>query len=231
MKQIKKRSALGVCIVALGLLLGASTVLAEKVIVDDKGYVTKINNLKVIDDLGKTVKYNVKFKYDTAANLYKKNGFDFKGEEDAFSALGDEGVDRVCAGECYHPSDRRRAISRIEVVRVLPQAVRGEPVAPLIQDPWKVHQCDGDPAGCSVVFSDPDYHRGGRDAVYYVRAVEAPAPGINVDGLRCERDASGSCTRVDICGLDGDSGDDCLGEAEPKAWSSPIFVDWSSQAG
>ena len=151
--------------------------------------------------------------------------------EDAFSALGDEGVDRVCAGECYHPSDRRRTISRIEVVRVLPQVVRGEPVAPLIQDPWQVHQCDGDPAGCSVVFSDPDYQRGGRDAVYYVRAVEAPAPGINVVGLRCERDASGSCTRVDICGLDGDSGDDCLGAAEPKAWSSPIFVDWSRQAG
>ena len=88
MNQIKKRSALGVCIIALGLLLGASTVLAEKVVVDGKGYVTKINNLKVKDDLGVTTIYNVKFKYDTAANRYKKNGFDFKGEDDAFFALG-----------------------------------------------------------------------------------------------------------------------------------------------
>jgi hypothetical protein len=88
MKQIKKRSALGVAIVALSLLLGASTVLAEKVVVNGKGYVTKINNLKVINDLGKTVKYNVKFLYDTAANLYKENGFDFNGEDDAFFALG-----------------------------------------------------------------------------------------------------------------------------------------------
>jgi hypothetical protein len=87
MKQIKKRSALGVCIVALGLLLGASTVLAEAVKVNDKGYVTKINNLKVIDDVGNTTKYNVKFKYDSGANIYKKNGFDFKNEEDAFFAL------------------------------------------------------------------------------------------------------------------------------------------------
>jgi hypothetical protein len=88
MKQIKKRSALAVGAVALGLLLSASTVLAEAVKVDGKGYVTGINNLKVIDDLGKTTKYNVKFKYDTAANLYKKNGFDFNGEDDAFFALG-----------------------------------------------------------------------------------------------------------------------------------------------
>jgi hypothetical protein len=88
MKQIKKRSTLAVGAVALGLLLSAGTVLAEAVKVNDKGYVTGINNLKVIDDLGKTTKYNVKFKYDTAANLYKNKGFDFQGEDEAFFALG-----------------------------------------------------------------------------------------------------------------------------------------------
>jgi len=145
----------------------------------------------------------------------------------SFDALGEEGVARVCAGECYHPSDARRPIERIEVVRVLPQARPDEPVTPLIQDPWQVFECEGDPAGCSVVFSDPDYQRTGRDAVYYVRAFEGSKPTINADGVSCLYDDSGNCTSVDICGLDGNASDECLGEAEPKAWSSPIFVDWA----
>jgi hypothetical protein len=86
MKQIKKRSALGVCVVALGLLLSTSTVLAEKVKVNDKGFVTAIDNLNVTYN-GKTTKYNVKFKYDTAATLYKDTGFNFNQEEGAFAAL------------------------------------------------------------------------------------------------------------------------------------------------
>jgi hypothetical protein len=144
----------------------------------------------------------------------------------AFEALGEAGVERVCASECYHPSDERRPITRIEVVRVQPQQSRDEPIAPLIQDPWQTFECDSDPAGCSVVFSDPDYQRDARDAVYYVRAIEAPIATINADGLRCQADADGRCSKIDICGLDGDSSAECLGQAEPKAWSSPIFVDW-----
>ena len=46
-------------------------------------------------------------------------------------------------------------------------------------------------------------------------------------GVSCREDADGRCVEVDICGLDGDRTDDCLGEAEPRAWSSPIFVDWA----
>ena len=62
MKQIKKRSALAVGVVALGLLLSASTVLAENVIVNDQGYVTKIENLKVFDDfVGSTPKDDTTF--------------------------------------------------------------------------------------------------------------------------------------------------------------------------
>ena len=98
-------------------------------------------------------------------------------------------------------------------------------------DPWQVHECEPDPVGCSFVFSDPEYEREGRDTLYYARAVEAPTAVVNGGGLRCERDADGRCTGVDVCGLDGDSADDCLGEAEPKAWSSPIFVDWVSEPG
>ena len=125
----------------------------------------------------------------------------------------------------------RRAITRVEVVRILPQARAAEPVEPLIQDPWQVFTCEPDPAGCSVVFSDPEYLRDARDAVYYVRAYEAPIDKINADGVRCTVDASGSCVAVDLCGLDGDTADDCLGRAEPKAWASPIFVDWAPRLG
>ncbi|MEZ4216501.1 MAG: DUF3604 domain-containing protein [Myxococcota bacterium] len=146
--------------------------------------------------------------------------------DEAFEALGEDGVARVCGGECYFPSDERRRITRIEVVRVRPQATPDEPVAPLIEDPWRVFECEPDDAGCSVVFTDPDYVRGRRDAVYYVRAIEEPTPTINAGGVRCARDAEGACTGVDLCGLDGNASDDCLAPAEPKAWSSPIYVDW-----
>ena len=116
------------------------------------------------------------------------------------------------------------------MISVFEKVVLPEPVAPLIQDPWQVHQCEPDPAGCSVVFSDPDYQRDGRDAVYYVRAFEAPVETINADGLRCQNGADGQCSEIDICGLDGDRTAECLGLAEPKAWSSPIFVDWVGEA-
>jgi hypothetical protein len=42
--------------------------------------------------------------------------------------------------------------------------------------------------------------------------------------LRCERDADGNCLRVDFC--DPLSEDERLAEAEERAWSSPIFVDF-----
>src|SRR5690606_37474801 len=47
--------------------------------------------------------------------------------EVAADALGAERLESVCAGECYHPSDRRRRITRIEVVRIRPQQRADEP--------------------------------------------------------------------------------------------------------
>jgi Protein of unknown function (DUF3604) len=145
--------------------------------------------------------------------------------DSAASALGTEDLARICKGECYYPSDQRRRLTRIEVVKIRPQREAGEDVAALVSDPWRSFACDPDPAGCTATFPDADFVREGRDAVYYARVFEAPLPGINADNLRCKFDEAGNCTSVELCpGPEGDA-DDCLGEKEPRAWSSPIFVD------
>ena len=143
----------------------------------------------------------------------------------AATALGPERLEYVCKGECYNPSPVRRPITHIDVVRIRPQSAPGEPIEALIEDPWRRFPCDGGTDGCSVQFEDPDYATNGRDTVYYVRAHEPPAPAVNASGIACERDANGQCIQAKLCS--GDPKDDCLGQEEPKAWSSPIFVDWA----
>jgi hypothetical protein len=61
-----------------------------------------------------------------------------------------------------------------------------------------------------------------------VRALQADREMINAAGLRCEKDADGQCVRVNACyGDDRTSADDlCGAKAQPRAWSSPIFVDF-----
>jgi len=133
-------------------------------------------------------------------------------------------LQRLCANECYHPSDVRRPITRIEVVRIRPRQAPDESIEALIEDPWRVLPCDGDPTGCSVRFSDPSFVDSGRDTLYYVRAIEAPTPTINGDPLRCTRDEDGACLRVDLCR--DDRSDECKAPNEPRAWSSPIYIDY-----
>ncbi len=148
--------------------------------------------------------------------------------EHVTGALSAERLQRICRGECYNPSDERRLITRIEVVRIRPQATPGEDVAGLVEDPWRVFACDPDPAGCVVRFEDPDFTASGRDAVYYVRAIEEPRPTINANNLRCEYDAEGNCVKVNPCYGDDyktPADDDCTVPSEERAWSSPIFVD------
>ena len=141
-------------------------------------------------------------------------------------AMSPERIARVCQGECYNPADVRRKISRIEVVRIRPQQSRDEDVSQLIDDPWRSFECEGDPAGCRVVFSDDEFRRSGRDALYYVRAIEEPSLAVQADPLRCERDDRGRCIAVNPCfTLDGDISEDCLAPTEERAWSSPIFID------
>ena len=140
------------------------------------------------------------------------------------AALGAEDIAAICGGECYHPSDVRRPITRIEVIRIRPQAYADEPVGDLIEDPWRVIPCDGDPAGCTATFTDPEFMTAGRDALYYVRAIEAPSAAVAADPLHCTRDADGRCVAVDVCRDRADE-DDCLAETEERAWSSPIFIE------
>ena len=90
-------------------------------------------------------------------------------------------------------------------------------------------ECDvvGEKARCQK--NDPDCEQLARDTVYYVRALEAPKPGINAQNIRCERDSAGNCLRATLCD-DTSGSDNCLADHEPRAWSSPIFVDWQPQA-
>jgi hypothetical protein len=144
------------------------------------------------------------------------------------NSLGAERLEHVCKGECYNPTDRRRLITRIEIVRVRPQITPDEDIASLIDDPWRSFPCDGDPAGCVATFSDPDFARLGRDTLYYARAFEEEKLGINAGNLRCERDDAGACIATHPCPGPRGAADDCLAPHEPRAWSSPIFVDYGS---
>ena len=68
----------------------------------------------------------------------------------------------------------------------------------------------------------PNFVAGGRDALYYVRAIQHPTQAINAAALRCEGEG---CESVRPCHGDWRTSDDddCLSETEERAWSSPIF--------
>jgi hypothetical protein len=150
--------------------------------------------------------------------------------EHSVSALSSERLHDLCRDECYNPSDERRRITRIEVIRIRPQATPGEPVSDLIEDPWQILSCAPDAVGCSVEFSDPDFAVARRDAIYYVRAIQEPTPTVNGAQLRCEFDEAGECRSVSPCYADPrtEYEDDCLAEGEERAWSSPIYVDFAA---
>jgi hypothetical protein len=143
----------------------------------------------------------------------------------AEAALGAERLDLLCRGECNHPGETRRRITHVDVVRIRPQIEAEEPVEMLIDDPWRRFECPEDPSGCVVEFTDPEFLTAGREAIYYVRAVQEPTDAVNADGLRCEWDADGNCRPRPCYGdvrtpLD----EDCLAPEAERAWSSPIYV-------
>jgi hypothetical protein len=150
--------------------------------------------------------------------------------DDATSALGVERLAALCRGECHNPSDERRAIRRIEIVRIRPAITKDEPVAPRIEDPWKRFECPADAEACTFEFEDAEFPGFGREVVYYVRAVQEPTPAVNAGGVRCEYDEKGNCVEAHPCYGDYRTAadDDCTAPNEERAWSSPIYLRPSS---
>jgi hypothetical protein len=93
-----------------------------------------------------------------------------------------------------------------------------------IEDPWRVIQCPGDGSGCQGEFTDDEFPASQRDALYYVRAIEAASPAVDANPLGCTYDEAGRCTKVNPC-FGRPKEDECLSPIEERAWSSPIFVD------
>jgi hypothetical protein len=147
--------------------------------------------------------------------------------ETVHAALPAERIETLCRGHCYHPADTRKAITRIEVVRIRPRSSAAERIGPLIEDPWRSFACPGDGNGCSASFEDAEFAQAGRETLYYVRAIQAASPAVNGDPLSCQRDERGRCVAARPCAsLPSGLPDDCLAPVEERAWSSPIFVDY-----
>ena len=75
-------------------------------------------------------------------------------------------------------------------------------------------------------FVDRELMASGREAVYYVRAIQDPTPAVNAGNLRCRLDEAGRCVEARPCYGDYRTSpeDDCLSPNAERAWSSPIYV-------
>jgi len=175
--------------------------------------------------MGSTVKQTAmpRFRVRAAGSFEQQPGC----PDYAEAALGSERIDHICRGECYNPGDTRRPITRIEVIRIRPQLSEDEPLEGLVDDPWRTFPCPADGAGCVIEFADREFASQGRDTVYYARAIEASDQLIHGSNpLGCTYDDAGQCVEINPCGAATVVSDDCLSEGEPRAWSSPIFVDY-----
>lgn len=145
--------------------------------------------------------------------------------------LSDDRLEALCKGECFNPSDERKLITRIEIIRIRPQMSPDENIAGLIEDVWLTHQCEPSVDGCSFEFEDPEFERSGRETVYYARVMEAASDMVNGDMLRTQFNEKGQAVEVDPCygsGFKTPYEENCLASKEERAWSSPIFVDYEA---
>ncbi|MCA9510535.1 MAG: DUF3604 domain-containing protein, partial [Myxococcales bacterium] len=150
--------------------------------------------------------------------------------EESRRALSPERLAYLCHDECYFPSDVRRPIAAIEVVRIRPRTRADESPAELIDDPWRRFECAPDPAGCRVAFEDETFAADGRDALYYARAIEAPSMALNGAPLETELDANGEPSAIRPCTQARVDEGGCPSPVGERAWSSPIFVDFAREA-
>ena len=174
-----------------------------------------------------SMNHNPTFEVKAMGSYVQKSGC----PEDAYNALGEDRVNELCYNECYNPSDERKKITRIEVIRVMPQEYENQPIDDRIEDKWLTHNCDIDSIGCQFEFTDPEFSSMESDVSYYVRAIEEPSPIINVKGAHCIYDDEGNCTEFKICTQDWKNPRDveaCSSIDEPRAWSSPIYIDYTS---
>ena len=180
------------------------------------------HNSGVIQPMGSEVdlENNPIFRVKAIGAQIQKPGCDLN-----INAKVSEVISQLCKGECFNPSDLRKIITSIEIVRIRPQSYSGEPIDPLIEDPWKTFDCEPSQEGCVVEFEDEQFLGSNREIVYYARAIQEPSQAINGNGFSCDMDENGSCSSVNLCGdKKGEEEGDCLGEIKERAWSSPIFV-------
>lgn len=170
------------------------------------------------------MKTNPRFRVRAAGSFKQQPGC----PDHATRGLTPERLERLCRGQCYNPTDERKLITRIEVVRITPQSYAEEPVDTLIEDPWRSFDCVPDPLGCAVEFEDEAFASGERDALYYVRAIEEPSLAVNGGLLDCTYDEMGDCVAINPTPQSVE--DDRLAPIEERAWSSPIFVNYGLSA-
>jgi len=157
-----------------------------------------------------TMSQNPQFEVKTAGSFKQNPGC----SKESIDSLSSGRLEYLCAGECYNPSNERHIIERIEVIKITPQTYAGEAISPLIQDVWRVFPCNSQE--CSIQFSDENYSR---DSVYYVRAIQEATPAIN--GTKPSKENGYRlCKGSFRTNLD----DDCLGDINERAWSSPIYI-------
>lgn len=145
----------------------------------------------------------------------------------AVAALGQDRIDWLCGGECYQPANQRRAISRVEIVRIRPQVSPDEKIQPLVESPWQVFDCPADDSVCTVEFDDPEFIGSERPALYYARVIQEADELISGDPFGCEYNADGECVKRNYCiGENATPDNNCESVAAPRAWTSPIYIDY-----
>jgi hypothetical protein len=155
---------------------------------------------------------NPKFTVRAAGSFKQREGCPIE----SIDSLSPDRLEYLCAGECYNPTNERYIIERIEVIKITPQSYVGEAIGPLINDVWKSISCK-DQSECIVDFEDENYSR---DSVYYVRAIQELTPAINGGNVSVESEEFKLCKGSFRTDLE----DNCLGEVNERAWSSPIYL-------